>query len=121
MWLITAFTSEFLKVLSELVLNDGSEELETVIYLFTYPLNFNLDLIINLEPIQAFLVLAFLNPYAIHSSPPVFSPAWHISFLLFLSQLCRYDMMFYETRLMPLSLVLFSNLNLILLVLNEKY
>jgi hypothetical protein len=40
--------------------------------------------------------------------------------LLFLSQLCICDLMFYETCFTPLSLVLFTNLNLILLVLNEE-
>lgn len=55
-------------------------------------------------------------------SPSIHLLTWRVSWLsAILSQTFIYDTVFYETRSAPSSLVLFSNLNLILLVLNEKY
>lgn len=92
---------------------------------FNYHLNFNLDPVINIEPVEAFPALSFLDPSAVSFSSPAFSLIWHLCVCVcaspMLFQLCIDDTMFNETCFTPLSFVLSNNLNLILFVLNEMY
>lgn len=86
---------------------------------FTYPLKFNTHRIINRWSFPCpFVLKSVTTPF----SSTVFSLTWHISLpLLFLSQLFIYGIMLKTFASIPLPLVLFSNLNHILFVLNEKY